>query len=95
MTAYVIYEAVITDAAQYEVYKQAAAASVTAAGGRYVARGGEVESFEGTAPARVVILEFPDLAAATAWYRSEQYTEARALRERACDARMYVVDGSP
>lgn len=94
MTAYVIYEAVITDAAQYEVYKQAAAASVTAAGGRYVARGGEVESFEGAAPARVAILEFPDFAAATAWYRGEQYTEARVLRERACDARMYVVDGS-
>ena len=94
MTAYVIYEAMITDAAQYELYKTAAAASVTAAGGRYIARGGEVESFEGVAPARVVLLEFPDLATATAWYRGDQYTEARALRERACDARMFVVDGA-
>jgi uncharacterized protein (DUF1330 family) len=94
MTAYVIYEAMITDAAQYELYKTAAAASVTAAGGRYIARGGEVESFEGVAPARVVLLEFPDLATATAWYRGDQYTEARALRERACDARMFVVDGT-
>jgi uncharacterized protein (DUF1330 family) len=95
MTAYVIYEAMITDTAQYELYKTAAAASVTAAGGRYIARGGEVESFEGATPARVVIVEFPDLATATAWYRSEQYIEARALRERACDARMFVVDGTP
>ncbi len=29
MTAYVVYEAVIVDAAQYEVYKSAAAASVS------------------------------------------------------------------
>jgi uncharacterized protein (DUF1330 family) len=94
MTAYVIYEATITDAAQYELYKAAAAPSVAAAGGRYIARGGDVESFEGVAPARVVVLEFPDLATATAWYRSEEYAEARALRERACDARVFVVDGT-
>jgi uncharacterized protein (DUF1330 family) len=95
MTAYVIYEATITDAAQYELYKTAAAAAVKAAGGRYIARGGDSESFEGAAPARVVILEFADIAAASAWYHSEQYSEARTLRERACDARMFVVDGAP
>lgn len=95
MTAYVIYEAAVTDAEQYERYKTAAAATVAAAGGRYIARGGEVESFEGAPPARVVILEFRDLASATAWYHGEQYTEAKSLRERACDARMFVVDGMP
>ena len=94
MTAYVVYEAVVTDDEQYERYKTAAASSVSAAGGRYVVRGGEVESFEGAAPARVVILEFPALDAAVAWYRSEQYGAARALRESACDARMFVVDGT-
>ena len=57
--AYVIYEATITDPEQYEQYKTRAAASVAAAGGRYLARGGAVESFEGARPARVVILEFP------------------------------------
>ena len=42
-----------------------------------------------------MILEFPDLATASAWYYGQQYTEARALRERACDTRMFVVDGTP
>jgi uncharacterized protein (DUF1330 family) len=93
MTAYVIYEAVVTDPEQYEQYKARAAPSVTAAGGRYIARGGGVESFEGAEPGRVVILEFPTLDAATAWYRSEDYTEAKSLREDACQARMFVVDG--
>jgi uncharacterized protein (DUF1330 family) len=95
MTAYVVYEAVITDAAQYERYKVAATPSVAAAGGRYLARGGEVESFEGAPPARIVILEFPDLATASAWYHGEQYAEARTLRAQACDARVFVVDGTP
>jgi len=95
MTAYVIYEATINDLAQYELYKAAAAPSVAAAGGRYITRGGDIESFEGAAPARVVILEFADITAASAWYHSEQYSEARTLRERACDARMFVVDGTP
>ncbi len=93
MTVYVIYEGVVTDPEQYERYKTAAAASVTAAGGRYLARGGEVESLEGAEPARVVILEFPDLAMASAWYHGDQYSKARVLREHACDARMFVVDG--
>jgi uncharacterized protein (DUF1330 family) len=94
MTAYVIYEAVVTDPQQYEQYKTRAAASVTAAGGRYIARGGDVESFEGAEPARVVILEFPTFDAATAWYRSDEYHEAKSLRETACRARLFVVDGN-
>jgi uncharacterized protein (DUF1330 family) len=93
MTAYVIYEAVVTDPEQYERYKTHAAASVAAAGGRYIARGGEIESFEGAPPARIVILEFPSFDAATAWYRGEEYTQAKSLRATAGDARMFVVDG--
>jgi uncharacterized protein (DUF1330 family) len=95
MSAYVIYEATITDVAQYELYKAAATAAVNAAGARYLARGGDTESFEGEAPARVAILEFADIAAARAWYHSEQYSAARTLREGACHARMFVVDGTP
>ena len=93
MTAYVIYEAVLTDPEQYEQYKVRAAPTVTAAGGHYIVRGGALESFEGPEPGRVVIVEFPTLEAATAWYRSEEYTEAKTLREGACEARMFVVDG--
>ena len=93
MTAYVIYEAIVTDSDQYEKYKEVAAPTVLAAGGRYVVRGGRVESLEGATPARVVVLEFPTFEAATAWYHSDEYASARALRADACDARVFVVDG--
>ena len=94
MAAYVIYQGEVTDPDRYEQYKVAAAASIAAAGGRYVVRGGEVEVLEGGAPSgRTVVLEFPDRQSALAWYNGEQYSAARQLRRGAATARMYVVDG--
>jgi uncharacterized protein (DUF1330 family) len=94
MSAYVIYQAEVTDHEQYERYKLRAAESIEAAGGHYIARGGDVEALEGEMPAgRTVVLEFPDMRAALDWYRGDQYTEIRALREGAAVARAYVVDG--
>jgi uncharacterized protein (DUF1330 family) len=49
---------------------------------------------EGDPPAgRTVVLEFPTMQAAIDWYRSDEYTAIRKLREGAALARMYVVDG--
>ncbi len=94
MPAYVIYMGEVADPARYEDYKPLAAASIEAAGGRYLARGGEVESLEGEAPpSRTVLLEFPTLQAAVDWYSGAAYAHARAVREGAATARMYVVDG--
>jgi uncharacterized protein (DUF1330 family) len=94
MPAYVIYQGEVTDPARYDQYKPAAAASIEAAGGRYLARGGETRVLEGERPAgRTVLLEFPTKEAAVAWYEGERYREARKLREGAAGARMYVVDG--
>jgi uncharacterized protein (DUF1330 family) len=94
MAAYVIYQGDVTDPERYEAYKVQAAASILAAGGRYVVRGGETEVLEGDAPAgRTVVLEFATRQAAVDWYRSEEYTAIRKLREGAAQARLYVVDG--
>jgi uncharacterized protein (DUF1330 family) len=94
MAAYVIYQGEVTDPARYEQYKGEAAATIAAAGGRYIVRGGDVEVLEGDAPSgRTVVLEFPSMQAARDWYHGEQYTAARQLREGAARARMYVVDG--
>jgi uncharacterized protein (DUF1330 family) len=95
MSAYVIVETDVTDPEQYEQYKAAAFEAVTAAGGRYVARGGELAVFEGDwQPTRLVVLEFQDLAAAKRWYESERYQAARRLREGAANLRMVAVQGT-
>jgi uncharacterized protein (DUF1330 family) len=84
----------VTDPERYDEYKTKAAATIVAAGGRYLVRGGDVDVLEGEAPAgRTVVLEFPTMQAALDWYRGDEYTEIRKLREGAARARMYVVDG--
>jgi uncharacterized protein (DUF1330 family) len=91
---YVIYQGEVTDPERYEEYKTKAAASIAAAGGRYIVRAGDMEVLEGDAPAgRTVILEFPTLQAAVDWYRSDDYAAARKIREGAATARMYAIDG--
>jgi uncharacterized protein (DUF1330 family) len=94
MAAYVIYQGDVFDAVRYDEYKAKAAESIVAPGGKYIVRGGDIEVLEGEAPAgRTVVLEFPSRQAALGWYRSDEYTEIRKIREGAARARMYVVDG--
>jgi uncharacterized protein (DUF1330 family) len=94
MPAYVIVETDIHDPEQYEQYKAASPAAVAGGGGRFVARGGELAVFEGDwNPSRLVILEFPDLETAKAWYASEQYQAAKKLRDGAARLNMVAVEG--
>ncbi len=94
MTAYVIVDISVTDPVRYEDYKQMAAPTVTAHGGKYIARGGKVETLEGDwAPTRLVILEFENAAQAKAWVESDDYAPARRLRHATARTQMIVVDG--
>ena len=94
MSAYVIIETDIHDAEQYERYKEASPAAVASGGGRFVARGGELAVLEGEwQPTRLVILEFPDLETAERWYASENYQEAKKLRDGAAQLNMVAVEG--
>ena len=45
-------------------------------------------------PHRTVIIEFPDLDAAQAWYDSPAYVEARAARAGAANASFIAVEGT-
>ena len=94
MAAYVVVEATVTDAEQYQTYRALAERSLAEMGGRYLARGGATEVLEGTwEPTRVVVVEFDDLAAARAWYGGDGYREAREARRGAATMNMILVDG--
>ena len=94
MSAYVIAEIEVDDPAGYEEYRSLAAASVTRHGGRYVARGGQTEIFEGAWSGRIAVLEFGSLAAAQAWYHSDDYQQALPIRLRTSRGRMIAVEGT-
>jgi uncharacterized protein (DUF1330 family) len=92
--AYLIVQVDVTDAARYQEYGKHAPAIVAKFGGRYLARAGRTVTLEG-APAkpRVVVIEFPSLSSAQAFYDSREYLAARKLREGAGEAQFIVVEG--
>ncbi len=95
MAAYVIAEVNVTDPTLYEDYKKLVPATVQKYGGRFAVRGGAVEAKEGGwNPARVVVLEFPTMAQARAWYHSPEYAPALAIRNKAANARLILVEGA-
>jgi uncharacterized protein (DUF1330 family) len=94
MAAYVVVDVDVTDAAKYEEYRPLAAASVEQYGGRYIARGGATEVFEGDRqPNRMVLLEFPDADSARRWYSSDEYGRAKAARAGAATGSFILVEG--
>lgn len=94
MPAYVIVEVDVTDPERYKQYQAATPASVAAAGGRFLVRGGEFTVLEGDwQPSRLVVVEFDDLATAERWYESESYQAAKKLRDGAAQMRMVAVQG--
>ena len=95
MPAYVIVELTVTDSDAYERYKALATSSVAAHGGAYRVRGGQIESVEGEPVThRFVVLEFPDMAAARAWYDSPDYQAALPIRQAAATTRrLFFIEG--
>lgn len=95
MAAYVIAEVNVTDPGLYDEYRKLVPATVQKYGGRFAVRGGAVESKEGGwAPKRIVVLEFPSMEQARAWYHSPEYAPALALRLKAANARLILVEGA-
>ena len=85
MPAYLIAEHIITDAAKFDEYRVKVAPTIAAYGGRYLTKAGSHKLPEGGhwKPERVVIIEFPEVKALTAWYESPEYRPLIALR-KAC-----------
>jgi len=54
---------------------------------------GAVDALEGAAPEAVVVLKFPTMAAAKAWYESPAYQAALAHRQKGADWRAFIVEG--
>jgi uncharacterized protein (DUF1330 family) len=93
--AYVIVDAKVSDPERYKAYQALSPGAIAAAGGEFLARGGRSEVFEGTwTPSRIVVIRFPSLEAARAFYDSPLYVEARAERAGLTEHfNMVVVEG--
>lgn len=94
MAAYAIFiRERVRDEARLAAYVGKVAGVATRFGGKVLARIGEVHTVEGPDANGVVLLEFPDLAAAQAWYGSDQYQIAKGERHLGGDFRAILFDG--
>jgi uncharacterized protein (DUF1330 family) len=94
MSAYIVAEVTITNEEQMKAYREWSTRAMQEFGAEVLVRGGRVVPLEGDwNPQRVVVLRFPDLATAQAYYHSETYTHARKVREGAGSIRMFAVEG--
>ena len=94
MAAYVVVSIEIHDPVQYEEYRRIAPPSIALYGGRYLVRGGALGLLEGEwMPQRLVVLEFPTVEQARAWWGSPEYAPAKAIRQASAHTDMVVVAG--
>ena len=94
MSAYVIARVQVTDWKRYRQYTNATPGAIAKFGGRFIVRGGETITFEGPPETgRLVVIEFPSLDQAKAFYHSEEYSRARKLREGAAVMQLVAVAG--
>jgi len=95
MPAYLIAEVDVADTAAYEEYKKLTPGAVAAYGGKFIVRGGTVDSKEGGwKPARLVVVEFASMEQARKFYDSPEYAPALAIRLKAAKSRLVLVEGA-
>ena len=93
--AYYISEFELTDPEGIRPYSAAVESTFAPFGGRYVARGGKVVSLEGEPSKRVIMIVFPSLKQAQAWYDSPRYREIMPTRHRSAKSRVFIMEGVP
>ncbi len=94
MPAYIIARVDVTDPEKYEGYKERIPAAVTKFGGRFIVRGGNIITLEGPEETRrVIVIEFPSLDQAQAFYDSEDYQAAKKFRDGAAEAQFLAIEG--
>ncbi len=94
MKGYLIANLDIQDQPTFQRYREEVVLLIAKYGGRYIVRGGEVQQVEGhLGLKRLVVLEFPSLEAARAFYDSPEYQPVKAIRLQSAVSDVALVVG--
>ena len=101
MAAYVIAGNDVTNLQSMQQYVKAAAPTLAPFGGKLLvptiellATGGDIVHLEGDfKPTRVVVIEFPNMERAQAWYDSDEYQAIINLRLEGSVGSVLIADG--
>jgi len=92
--AYVLVGLEWHDHEAFAAYRREIVEVVERHGGRFLASSEEADVLEGDwRPARVVVIQFPSVAAAREWYGSDDYRPLHELRARGATTDLLLVDG--
>lgn len=94
MAAYVIANIDSRGAAPDPGVRSLGGESIKRYRGRFLVRGGQAELREGDwTPHRILVVEFPTMADAIAWYESPEYAPVKALRLANSSSDVLFVEG--
>ena len=94
MPAYLIAEVEITNPAGYAEYTKVVPATVERYGGKFLVRGGKAHPLEGDWPERRrVVIEFPSIEKARAWWDSPEYAKPKEMRRANSKGRLIFLEG--
>ena len=94
MAAYLLARVEVTDWDRYKEYTKKTPGAVAKYGGKFIIRAGEMVTLEGPEEMRrLVLIEFPSFEKAKDFYYSQEYQEAKQLREGAATGQFLVIDG--
>ena len=94
MSAYVIVDSHITNLEAMQEYIDKVGATLQPHGGQPIIAGTNIEAVEGDwKPSRLVVVAFPNMDAAKAWYNSPAYQEILPIRTANTDDKIILVEG--
>ena len=90
---YLIAHIRVEDKEAFEEFKQLSGAAIKAHKGNVLVRNPSPDHREGAAQGLVIVIEFESIDAAQAFYESDAYSEARAIREKISETDLVLVEG--
>jgi uncharacterized protein (DUF1330 family) len=90
---YLIAHIRVRDKDAFEEFKQLSGAAIKAHNGRVLVRNPTPDHREGDGHGLAILIEFDSLDAARAFYESDAYQKARAVREKISDTDLILVEG--
>ncbi|MGF1476160.1 MAG: DUF1330 domain-containing protein [Geminicoccaceae bacterium] len=94
MTVYILAQIDVREPKIYAEYANQVPSLVVKHGGTFIIRGGDHETLEGAKPRqRIVLISFPSRSAARAFYDDDDYQAIAAIRRRASDGGLILIEG--
>ena len=91
---YLVAHIRVHDKKGFEKFKEMSGPAISEYGGKVLVRNPSPDIREGGDSGVAIIIEFESIEGARKFYESNQYTEARAVRELAADTDLILVEGA-